>query len=161
MQPSKRLKAESEPQGDPVDPRKVLVVFAIYVYVLVWLVAGIGTRYTWLYNALRPYLPDWALLVIGLSAPLTLALVGLRTIPWKISMLFSLILPLQGALIGLVGEKFRYVQGAVTLFAFFEAYLILPRWNRYIEDRGKGGSVLGLEQVNQPRSTNRESGKAD
>jgi len=108
----------------------VLLVFAVLLYTFVWVVQSILTRDLWLDNLLRPYLPGWALLAVGLSAPITVALVALRTIPWKISILFAVVLPVQGALFGLVGERYRLVQGAVTAFAFFEVYVLLPRLNR-------------------------------
>jgi hypothetical protein len=48
---------------------------------------------------------------------------------------------------GLAGEKYPYVQAVVTVFLFLEAYFILPKWNRRIEDRNipRDGNVLHLE----------------
>lgn len=138
-----RVRVPSE--RDSPDPRRVLVVFLIYVYIFVWLIVGIFTKYTWLNNLLRPYLPDWALLVIGLSAPITATLVGLRAIPWKVTKVFLFILPVQGALFGLVAKKYPYVGGAVTVLLFFLAYLILPEWNRRILEREGHGTTLHLK----------------
>jgi hypothetical protein len=140
------MKAKPQPHQDFVDPRRVLVVFAVYLYAFVWLIVGIATHFNWLNNLLRPYLANWTLLAIGLSTPITLAVVSLRSIPWKITRPFLFILPLQGALFGLIGEKYRYVQGAVTVFVFFEAYVILPEWNRRIIQSERNGGILGLDQ---------------
>jgi hypothetical protein len=87
------------------------------------------TKDTWVNNLLRPYLPNWALLVVAFSAPITIALVGLHNVPWRISVVFAFVLSIQGPMFGLVGEKYPYVQAAVTFFAFLEAYLILPKLN--------------------------------
>jgi hypothetical protein len=76
------------------DLRRVLLVFSAYLYMFVWLMLAITTRYVWLNNLLRPYLPGWALLVIGLTAPITLAVVGLRTTPWSITRVLLFIVPL-------------------------------------------------------------------
>lgn len=48
-------------------------------------------------------------------------------------------------MLGLVGEKYRLVQAAVTVFAFIEAYVILPWWNRRITEGKSDGSVLHLK----------------
>jgi hypothetical protein len=113
---------------------------------LVWLILAITTRFVWLNNLLQPYLPGWALLVIGLTAPITLAFLGSSTTPWSTTRVLLFIVPLQGALFGLLAEKYRYVKIAVTAFVWVEAYFILPAWNRRVEDRARGSSVLGLEQ---------------
>ncbi|MGC1618260.1 MAG: hypothetical protein WA765_07185 [Candidatus Acidiferrum sp.] len=136
-----------KPEDSTFDPRRVLLVLAVLLYTFVWLIQSILTRDLWFDNLLRPYLPGWALLAVGLSAPITVALVALRTIPWKISIFFAFLLPVQGGLFGLVGERYRLVQGAVTLFAFFEVYVLLPRINRRIEDRSipRDGTVLHLK----------------
>jgi hypothetical protein len=122
------------------------VAFTLLAFTLLWLVQAILTRNFWLKNLLRPYLPDWALLVIALTAPVSLALTGLRSVPWKASVFFALVCLLQGSLFGLVGERHPWVQGGVTLFAYLEAYLLLPKLNRLIEDRNirKDGTVLHL-----------------
>lgn len=123
--------------------RRVLLVFSAYLYMFVWLILGITTRYIGLNNLLRPHLPGWALLVIGLTAPITLAVLGLHTTPWSITRFLLFIVPLQGALFGLLAEKYRYVQVAVTALVWVEAYFVLPAWNRRVEDRGKGSWCLG------------------
>src|ERR1700730_6938096 len=114
MQRSETLKVRSESQGDAVDPRRVLLVFALYLYAFVWLVHSVLTKNTWLNNLFRPYLPNWALLIVAFSAPVTLALIGLRSVPWKISILFAFIGCVQAGMFGLVGEKYRLVQGLIT-----------------------------------------------
>lgn len=129
------------------DPRRVLLVFALYLYAFVWLVQSVLTKNIWLNNLFRPYLPDWALLLVALSAPVTLALIGLRSVPWKMSIFFAFVGYIQVGLFGLVGERYRLLQGAVTLFAFFQVYVLLPRLNRRIEDRNipRDGTVLHLK----------------
>jgi hypothetical protein len=52
-------------------------------------------------------------------------------------MFFACLLPIQGALFGLVGERYRLLQGAVTLFAFLEVYFLLPKINRRLEQSGE------------------------
>ena len=143
----RKLVKDTESQDPVVDPRRLLVVFAIIVFTLIWLVQSILTRDFWLKNLFRPYLPGWALLVNAFTAPLTMALVGLRTIPWKATIALSFIMLLQASLFGLVGERYPWVQGGVTLFGYFEAYLLLTRLNRYIEDRNlpKDGTLLDLK----------------
>ncbi len=132
------------------DLRRVLLVFSAYLYIFVWLILAITTQYVWLNNALRPYLSGWALLVIGLTAPITLAAVGLRTTPWNVTRVLLFVVPLQGALFGLLAEKYRYVEIAVAALIWLEAYFILPAWNRHVEERGRGSSVLGLEHTGTP-----------
>lgn len=140
------LNSYGTPEEDRAYSRRVLLVFVVLLYTFVWLIQSLFTRDLWLNNLLRPHLPDWILLAIGLTAPIVVAFVGLRTVPWKISIVFAFLLPVQAALVGLVGEKFRLLQSAVTLFAFVEVYFILPKWNRYIEDRSvpKDETVLHL-----------------
>jgi len=123
------------------------VAFALLAFTFLWLLQAILTSNFWLKNLLRPYLPNWALLAVALTAPISLALAGLRAIPWKVSVLFAFVCLLQGSLLGLVGERYHWVQGSVTLFAFFEAYLFLPKLNRYIEDKNvpKDGTILHLK----------------
>jgi hypothetical protein len=144
MQRSKQMSQEQNDPDARFDPRRVLVVFALLFFTFFWIVQSILTRDFWLKNLSRPYLPDWALLAIALTAPISLALAGLRPVPWKASVFFAFICLLQGSLFGLVGERYRWVQGGVTLFAYLEAYLLLPKLNRYIEDRNmpKDGTVL-------------------
>ena len=139
-----QLNPTHKPDDTTFDPRRVLVVFALYLYTFVWLVQSGLTKDIWLNNLLRPYLPNWALLVVALSAPVTLALIGLRSIPWKISIFFAFISSIQVGMFGLMGEKYRLVQGVITVFAFIEAYVILPRWNRRIADGKSDGTVLHL-----------------
>jgi len=142
------------------DFRRVLLVLSAYLYMFVWLILAITTRYVWLNNLLRPYLPGWALLVIGLTAPITLAGLGLRTTPWSITKVLLFLVPLQGALFGLLAEQYRFVQIAVTALVWFEAYFILPVWNRRIEGRAKGSSVLGLEQPGTSGPRNSKTAKS-
>ena len=142
------------------DLRRVLLVFSAYLYMFVWLILAITTRYIWLNNLLRPYLPGWALLVFGLTAPITLAVLGLRTTPWSITRVLLFIVPLQGALFGLLSEKYRYVQIAVAALVWLEAYFILPAWNRRVEDRSKSSSVLGLDQPGTPGAANAKTAKS-
>jgi hypothetical protein len=144
MQRPKRLTAGPESSDTATDPRRVLAAFAVLLYTFLWLTQSILTRDFWLKDLFRPLLPNWALLAVAFTTPITCVLVGLRSIPWKTSLLASFVLSIQGALFGLVGEKYRFVQGAVTLFVYVEAFVILPRWNRRIES-GKGdGTVLHL-----------------
>lgn len=138
------LNSHSRAEEGQVDPRRVLLVFAWCLFAFLWLVQSILTKNIWLNNLFRPYLPDWALLVVGISAPVTLLLVGLRSVPWKISIFSAFIVCIQAGMLGLVGEKYRLVQGAVTIFGFIEAYVILPRWNRRIADGKSDGTVLHL-----------------
>jgi hypothetical protein len=140
--------------------RRVLLVFSAYLYLFVWLILGITTRYTGLNNLLRPHLPGWALLVIGITTPITLAVLGLRTTPWSVTRVLLFIVPFQGALFGLLAEKYRYVQVAVTALVWVEAYFILPAWNRRIEDRGKGPGVLGLGRPGVPGPANAKTAKS-
>jgi hypothetical protein len=140
--------------------RRVLLVLSAYLYMFVWLILAITTRYIWLNNLLRPYLPGWALLVIGITAPMTLAVVGLRTTPWSVTRVLLFVVPLQGALFGLLAEKYRCVQIAVTALVWVEAYFTLPAWNRRIEDRGKGSGVFGLEQPGHARPANSKTAKS-
>jgi len=58
------LKSHSSTEEGQVDPRRVLLVFALYLYAFVWLVQSVLTKNIWLNNLFRPYLPDWALLVV-------------------------------------------------------------------------------------------------
>ena len=141
------LKSHSTSEETRVDPRRVLLVFAAYLYMFVWLVQSIVTKNLWLNDVLRPYLPNWALLIAAFSAPVTLALIGVHSVPWRISILFVFIGCIQAGMFGLVGEKYRFVQAVITVFGFIEAYVLIPRWNRWIEDRGisKDGTVLHLK----------------
>ncbi len=136
------------------DLRRVLLVFSAYLYLFVWLLLAITTQYVWLNNLLRPHLPGWALLVIGLTAPITLAVLGLCTTPWNVTRVLLFVVPLQGALFGLLAEKYRYVEIAVAALIWLEAYFILPAWNRRVEERGRGLSVLGLEHTGSPGPAN-------
>ena len=138
------LKSRSSSQEAPVDPRRVLLVFAVYLYMFVWLAQSIVTKNLWLNDLLRPYLPNWALLIAAFSAPITLALIGVHSVPWRISILFVLIGCIQAGMLGLVGEKYRFVQGVITIFGFVEAYVLIPRWNRRIADGKSDGTVLQL-----------------
>jgi hypothetical protein len=137
------LNSHSSTEG--ADPRRVLLVFALYLYAFMWLVQSVLTKNTWLNNLFRPYLPNWALLILAFSAPVTLALIGLRSVPWKISILFAFIGFIQAGMFGLVGEKYRLVQGVITVFAFIEAYVILPKWNRRILEGKRDGTILHLK----------------
>ena len=139
------LNSRSSSEEAQVDPRRVLVAFAFYLYVLVWVVQSVLTKNIWLNNVFRPYLPGWALLILAFSAPVTLALTGLRSVPWKISIFCAFIGLIQASMFGLVGEKYRLVQGVITVFGFIEVYVILPKWNRHIEDGKSDGSVLHLK----------------
>lgn len=137
------LDSHSRTEKPQLDPRRVLLVFALYLYAFVWLVQSVLTKNIWLNNLFRPYLPDWGLLFVAFSAPVTLALIGLRSVPWKISILFAFVGCIQAGMFGLVGEKYRFVQGVVTAFVFFEAYVILPKWNRRITE--SANTVLRLK----------------
>lgn len=147
MQRRKQLAGSAKTAGEGIDPHRALVVFALLAFTFLWIIQAILTRNFWLKDLFRPYLPDWALITIALTAPISLALAGLKPIPWKMSAFFALVCLLQGSLFGLVGERYRWVQGGVTLFAYFEAYLFLPKLNRYIEDKSvpKDGTILHLE----------------
>jgi len=60
---------------------RVLAVSALLVYIAAWLVVALTTRDIWVNNLLRPYVPDWGLLVVAVSTPITAAVVALRNIP--------------------------------------------------------------------------------
>lgn len=142
------------------DLRRGLLVLSACLYMFAWLILAITTRYVWLNNLLRPYLPGWALLVIGFTTPITLASLGLRTTPWSITRVLLFLVPLQGALFGLLAEKYRFVQIAVTALVWFEAYFILPAWNRRIEGRARGSRVLSPEQPGTSGSANSKIAKS-
>jgi hypothetical protein len=147
MQRSKQVSQTRDYHNTDIDSRRVLVALALLVFTFFWIVQSILTRGFWLNNLFRPYLPDWALLAIALTAPISLGLAGLRSVPWKVSVFFAFVGLLQGSLFGLVGERYRWVQGGVTLFAYLEAYFFLPKLNRYFEERAipKDGTVLHLK----------------
>jgi len=128
-----------------LNPWRVIVAFLLYVYILAWLIVSLLTKDLWVNNLLRPYLPDWALLAVAFTAPITLAIVGLDRIQWRIRVLFIFILSMQAAMFGLAGERFRYVQGGITLLAFLEAYVNLPKLNRRSSELGNDGTILNLK----------------
>lgn len=109
-----------------VNPRRMIAVGALLLYTAVWLTQAFITRDIWLNNLFRPYLTDWAILLLAFSAPITAALAFLDAIPlghgitfllsWKTNVFFAIMLSIQAALFGLVGGRYRWVQGGVTLF---------------------------------------------
>ena len=134
----------NRPESQDNGNRRAVVAITLLLYTFAWIVVGIATRNTRLIDALRPYFASWALWALALSVPVTAALVGLRKVPWEITKLCMLILPIQGAIFGLVGEKYPYLQVGVTILVYFEAYLILPEWNRRAS-RDENESVLQLK----------------
>jgi hypothetical protein len=61
-----------------------------------------------------------------------------------VNVVFAIILSIQAALFGLVGERYRWVQGGITLSLYVEAYLILPRLKRSMAEQKGDKAVLHL-----------------
>jgi hypothetical protein len=151
MQP--QINQQSEDRE--VTPRRMIAVGALLLYTTVWLAQAFITRDIWLNNLFRPYLADWAILLLAFSVPITAALAFLDAIPlgrgitfllsWRTNAFFAIILSIQAALFGLVGERYRWVQGGITLFLYLEAYFILPKLNRRIAEQKEDDTVLHLK----------------
>jgi uncharacterized protein YacL len=151
MQPQMNLPSE---YGE-VSPRRVIAVAALLLYTAIWLAQSFVTGDKWLNDLVRPYLADWAILAIAFSVPITAALAWLDAIPlghgsafllsWRVNVFFAIVLSIQGALFGLIGERYRWVQGGMTLFLYLEVYLILPRLERRKAEQKQDGTILDLK----------------
>jgi hypothetical protein len=116
------------------------------LYGVLWLAADAFGLFAWVQAELRPYLPAWFVLFNALLLPVTEAFSGLRSFPFKINITFMFIFTLQLVLLGLTVENHPIVKGAVTIFLFYETFLLIPKWNRRILERGREGRVLNLDQ---------------
>ncbi len=126
-------------------PNVLLAAILIFCGVL-WLVAVMTGKLAWLRHILGPYLPTWFPLANLLLVPVTCALSGLRSIRFKISFFLILVFVFQLALMGLSAERYPGTTGLVTVFLYFETFILVPRWNRRLSEAGRSGSVLHLEK---------------
>ena len=136
----------SEREEEAVEVRQVAIASAILLYTVLWLVAYATGTFNHLQGELRPYLPGWFLVVNALLIPVTNAISGLRSFSRKVSLIFFLILSVQLALLGLTAEKYPIVKGSVTIFLYYETFLLIPNRNRRILEKGREGQVLNLDQ---------------
>ena len=134
-----------------------LVLAAILlVFGILCLIAFSTGKLAVMVNALHPYLPSWFALANLVSVPITCALAGSRLVGFRTNFLFIFIFVAQLSLLTISAEAYPIPKALITIFLYFESFLLLPRWNRRILESTKGHSVLGLEQSSTPTINSQE-----
>jgi hypothetical protein len=124
----------------------VVMSATLVLFSFLWLIAFITGKTDALGQSLRPYLPSWFDLANLLLVPITAALAGLRLVSFRVGFLFVFLFFAQLSLLGLSSERYPSLKGAVVLFLYYEAFWLIPKWNRRILERGREGRVLNLDQ---------------
>jgi hypothetical protein len=145
MRQSNQLVGEDN-RGRPA--ANVLLAAVLLLVTTAWLIAYATGKLTSMIELLHPYLPGWFSLVNALLVPVTGALAALRSVPFRANFLFVLVMLAQASLLGLTMQDHPVVKAAVTIFLYYEAFILIPRWNHRIVETAKGRNVLSLQQPN-------------
>ena len=137
-----------EPKVNPTDrgpevANVILSVILLLVTVL-WLVGFMTGKVAAMGQILRPYLPPWFLLLNLSVVPVTCALAGSRAVSFRTNFLFILAFVVQMSLLPLSGEKYPVPKALIVIFLYYETFVLVPKWNRRILERGRDASVLHL-----------------
>jgi len=134
-----------EPHRDP-QSMNILLAAILLLVTAAWLIALATGKLASMRGLVRPYLPAWFPLANALLLPLTCAIAGLRVIPFRVNFIFAIGMLGQASLLGLETDKHPVVSFAVTIFLYYEAFVLIPRWNHRIVETTRGPNVLGLKQ---------------
>jgi len=115
----------------------ILLVFGV-----LWLIAFSTGKLAVMVHALHPYLPSWFALANLVLVPITCGLAGSRFVGFKTNFLFIFIFVAQLSLLTISAEAYPIPKALITVFLYFESFLLLPRWNRRILEttRRAGGA---------------------
>ncbi len=148
---------ETEPGATDTGRESVNVLLAgfLLLALALWLIALTTGKLAAIRQLVHPYLPTWFSVANALLVPVTGALVALRSIPFRVSFFFGLAFLAQVSLLGVTAQDYPVVKAMVTVFLYYEAFVLIPNWNRRILERTRGGSVLGLERPSIPAINSR------
>jgi hypothetical protein len=122
----------------------VILAAALMLITILWLIAFATGKLTAMQQVIRPYLPSWFALANLLLVPITCVLAGTRFVNFRVGLFFILIFLAQLSLLGLSAEKYPVAKGLVTILLYYETFVLVPKWNRRILERGADNSILHL-----------------
>lgn len=137
----------------------VLLAAILVLVTGAWLIALATGKLASMRALVRPHLPAWFSLANALLLPITSALAALRSIPFRVNFLFAVAMLAQASLLGLTAQDHPIINAAVTIFWYYEAFILVPRWNHRIAKNAKARSLLGLQQPGASAINNREDRK--
>jgi len=142
MREPSQIEAETRIEHE-ADTNVILAATLILATVL-WMVALATGKLAWISQLVRPYVPKWFSLANALLVPITCALAALRSVAFRANFLFALAMLAQVSLLGLTAQDHPVVKASVTVFMYYEAFVLIPRWNRRILEKGREGRVLNI-----------------
>src|SRR5690242_4494453 len=139
-----------EPLEDHAGFLNLLLAAALLFLTFAWLIGWVVGWIPKMRRELGPHLPTWFPVVNLVLTPVTCALAGLRAIPFRAGFFVVLVFVCQVSLLGLSAENHPIANALVMVFLYYEAFVLVPRWNRRFVQATEGGSVLGIHQKTWP-----------